>query len=261
MKNGRQNIELQTAMGQRVYERLARTHLFSHPCSQCSCPSFHTQPCSVSSTSRTPQNPIPIHLHGSDFGRCVRAIYFNATQPPLHLSAAKQLHWTDGHLHEAGMKFILRKVGFRLSPLHEKEYTFIFPFVLHPDGQIEWNGDTAILECKSVADSTFKRILREHMLPWAYYGQVHIYMLGFRIPQVILVLKNRNTGWLAFLRIPFDREYVLTRKQRFEELAHCFRQKTLPQREFERTSRECYFCEHREQCWNDHVELRERSSI
>jgi len=156
----------------------------------------------------------PCHTNrASEIGHpCLRYHYFlrtawdKAALPPTKL----QFYFDEGNLHEQAVLRLLQDVGFRVVESQRPFYIEKLKLSGHIDGKIEVGGKVFPLEIKSVSPTIFSHIEDTkdmlasdflHVILWPYQIQSYLGMSGE--DEAILILKNRLTGEIKDIAIPF----------------------------------------------------------
>lgn len=209
--------------------------------------------------------PLPrTHFHGSDWGRCIRSIYFECMtgRKPVE-NGEDAMRLNDGHFHEAMLVKSITLSGHTISHrdtidgeimIAEKVFpdsgqpnlSIAYLTVGHTDGVIDGK---AILECKAVKDWAWKNKFMKGLIPKQYYGQVQFYLHAHGMQTGFLAVKNRHTSEVHVFTIERDQEYIEKRRL---ELAAVFTAITkarviaIPKKE---EDDECRFCDFYNHCW------------
>lgn len=144
-------------------------------------------------------NEKPI-IRMSGAGYCPRAIsaglldYAPSEPPPWLKTSAKEGQW-----HEERIKKELRDEGYNVFD-EQLEVFLHYPdwdMQGHIDGKVTAPGSDKIqlLECKSMSQYEFDRWMRGGFNAfYPYAAQITCYMAATEIPEVLYVIRNRNTG-------------------------------------------------------------------
>lgn len=146
-------------------------------------------------------------------GSCEAAIAYGFRGYPDTAPAPRLKRiFRDGHRIEETVIYDLKKAGLHVmevDPMTGEQWTFTSyegHAIGHADGLVEVDGDTVLLEIKSMNDSKFKEyeskgVKHSHR---HYYGQVQ-FMLGMsKIQKCLFVAYNKNTSDYFSEVIEFD---------------------------------------------------------
>jgi CRISPR/Cas system-associated exonuclease Cas4 (RecB family) len=122
-------------------------------------------------------------------------------------------------------------------------------------GSIIYRGspnDVIIVELKSIKDSGFQRLggkpKQEHS------DQVMLYMHETGIKKGIVFYENKNTQELAEFAVDYNEADATRILDKIRYCGACYKNKTLPEKPFEKHDFDCLFCDYRENCWpSDHT--------
>lgn len=202
----------------------------------------HERPCSLCIQTDFDFSILP-HFHGSDFGKCLRAVQVEKYQPaPDPVPVEKQAQFADGHVHEAaivrtlmsggvlinhlpgmlgdeGCEFFVtidlrtgkkKSISFQdASRMQSDSSSWLSEKILaagHVDGVID---DTYLLECKAVKDWAFKSKIDVKRPPENYLMQMRFYMMGLDLLSGFLVVKNRDTSEIKIANVQRDDAAVI----------------------------------------------------
>lgn len=198
------------------------------------------------------------HFHGTDFGKCPRAVEYEKISWEEKVYDDKTLVFlADGHIHEAATARAMRAAGLKVDHrtdahegVMEDEFTVIFRgsgedgkilkfsnpldafkkkegddivMVGHTDGIIQDvstpNSEKFIFEHKAVKDWSFNNKWKKGIIPGAYYGQTQAYITAHELSGGFLVCKNRSTGEiLEPILVPRDDKFVWGKVEIFREV-------------------------------------------
>ncbi len=109
-------------------------------------------------------------------------------------------------------------------------------------------GMLAIVELKSAKDKQFKRMLKEG--PYTgYICQLQFYMHMTGIPRGVIFMENKDTQELTEWWYEYDQAMAAQLVEKAQMVVSCVDAQLLPEREYEKTSFECRFCDYAEACW------------
>ena len=157
----------------------------------------------------------PCHTNrASEIGHpCLRYHYFlrtawdKAALPPTKL----QFYFDEGNLHEQAVLRLLQDVGFRVVESQRPFYIEKLRLSGHIDGKIEVGGKVFPLEIKSVSPIIFNQIekvsdldLSDFVYVRKWPLQIQSYLGLGQEKEAVLILKNRLTGEVKDISIPYD---------------------------------------------------------
>lgn len=197
----------------------------------------HSRPCSICRLTDYRFRNFP-HFHGTDFGRCSRAVQVDSYRPaPIPSTLQEKQFFSDGHLHERAIVETLRLGGLSITNREDSKagiptsefITYLnintgipkitivtkdeetlksiisqrpeldeIVIVGHVDGIIE---DKYLIEIKAVSDWSFHNKFHPKYLPKSYLAQMQIYMHCRRLIKGFLIVKNRNDSEIAWFQI------------------------------------------------------------
>jgi hypothetical protein len=205
-------------------------------------------PCSICRKTEHNWQKYP-HFHGSDFGRCIRAIQFDKLVGKEEFSTEDMIKFRDGHTHEADIAAILRAAGRKVDHRHDapppqintdefivqidtvngkfktlqkaparstsftKKDSLII--VGHTDGVID---DEYLLECKAVKDWAFKNKFKMRNIPDNYVAQMRTYMFFLDLVAGFLFAKSRHTSEIRVFEIKRDDRQIIKKAQQLRKI-------------------------------------------
>lgn len=189
------------------------------------------------------------HFHGTDFGKCLRAVQYGKIMERTPIDRLKRPHLADGHLHEAATVMALRAAGFEVDYRQDSETgvctdEFIAGWrvgatepiiykdiktcrknrtddeviiVGHTDGRI--NG-RIVLEHKAVEKYAFEQFSKGKTNP-AYEAQTKCYITHLDCEAGVLVVKWREKAQFCKpFWIPRDDLFIRERVDEFRQITN-----------------------------------------
>jgi hypothetical protein len=209
-------------------------------------------PCSLCRNTKHDFKKYP-HFHGSDFGRCVRAIQFDKLVSKEEFDQDSKALLRDGHVHEAAMVELLRAGGRKISHRHDAprgqvktdefmvtvdtvtgEFNTLADWkeavgvhkknelsedhiivVGHTDGVID---DEYLLECKAVKDWAFKNKFKMRNIPKNYVAQMRTYMYFLNLLSGFLFAKSRHTSEIRVFEIKRNDRQIIKKCKELRQI-------------------------------------------
>lgn len=148
---------------------------------------------------------------------CKKWIWLKYNNHPSKTPSGRVLRlFKLGEIIEEELKKDLLRCGYNVFNA-QKEIKFEYDDICltgHIDGIIEGlreSGQLHLLECKSMADKYFKKVVKEGYENYnpQYKAQIHAYMLGLKIKNAFVTVYNKNTSELYQERIKLKKDWIL----------------------------------------------------
>lgn len=202
------------------------------------------------------------HFHGSDWGRCVRAVWFERTigKSQQECTGENAMFLNDGHLHEALLLKCIEMGGHIISDRDTRDgeimtidavvvpggMTFNVVTVGHTDGVMD---EEIVIECKAVKDWAWKNKFILGLIPPTYYGQVQYYLHAHKKERAFLIIKHRHTSEIIIFEIKASAAYITKRKLLLAGIEVAIKQRLAIAVPFPMPTDECRFCDWYNLCW------------
>ena len=137
-------------------------------------------------------------FRASAIGSCEAALVHSLRgMEPSPPPESMMRRFEDGHLHEPAILNHLRKMGWTIDEAQKELVVSVsdqIRIVGHIDGLGEKDGLHAVVECKALSDSGYKKWVKEGFEGFPRYSmQISVYMNALKLPAVFAV-KNKNSG-------------------------------------------------------------------
>ena len=201
------------------------------------------------------------HYHWSDWGKCIRAVWFERTVGKNEtITPEDAMKLADGHLHEALMLKQIMMGGHKITHRDTKDgeikkvdrvvvpggMTIIVSTIGHTDGVMD---DEIVIECKAVKDWAWKNKFEHGLIPPTYYGQVQFYLHAHNKDRAFLVVKHRHTSEIMIFEIKRNHAYIARRKLELAGVEVAILQRMAIKVPFDAPTDECRFCSFYNMCW------------
>lgn len=115
----------------------------------------------------------------------------------------------------------------------------------HPDGLVIDNGETLLLEVKSMSSYSFDDFVKG-MIDESYRTQINCYMFALKLKRCVLVGYNKDSGVLHEMTIEFDPKIVKAAQENLIKVIHSTKE-NLPERRYEPNEKgfypwQCRYC-------------------
>lgn len=172
----------------------------------------------------------------------------------------------DGNLHEVAVLALLEKIGFQAlrRQMTGQVLRYNVPIITATLDTIlkAPNGEMILAEIKSVSCFSFDKLnsiedLLANKFYAAYYDQIQIYLEAFHdaVPKengALLIMKNKNSGQLKTIFIPYDAERVAMLKEKAHSIKRAIESPEAAQLEWLASERlndsECIECPYKIPC-------------
>jgi len=202
------------------------------------------------------------HFHGSDWGKCVRLVWFDTlgAKAKEERTGEDAMRLNDGHLHEALLLKAIQMGGHTITHRDQKDGEIeVTEMVQLPGGsslEIRTLGHTdgvmdgeVVIECKAVKDWAWKNKFCKGLLPPTYYGQCQFYLHAHKKTRCFLVVKHRHTSEVMIFVIDYDIEHINRRRLQLAGIKVAVQNRLAIKVPFAAPTDECRFCEQYNQCW------------
>lgn len=201
------------------------------------------------------------HFHGSDWGTCIRAVWFEMTTGKHEERTGEDaMRLNDGHLHEALLLKCVEMGGHKITNRDTKDgeirtvdevvvpggMVFHVVTVGHTDGVMD---EETVIECKAVKDWAWKNKFEKGLIPPTYFGQCQYYLHAHKKQRAFLVVKHRHTSEVMIFEIKYDPRYIAQRRLMLAGVTVAIKQRMAIAVPFSAPTEECRFCTFYNLCW------------
>jgi CRISPR-associated protein Cas4 len=192
----------------------------------------------------------------SDVAKCLRVLVYQwRGETGLTPEARLFFVLSDGETHHKLIVQQLERTGrievvMKEAPLKDKERNISGKL----DALIKFNNRFYVLEIKSINRYGFDEIIRQgpnedHTIQLQLY--LHFVKNTYQIDtqQGILLYKCKDTARFYDFIIDYNENVVQDFFEKLKIVEEHLRNKTLPERQYERTDWHCRYCEYRQTCW------------
>lgn len=222
---------------------------------------------------------IPDKFYPSSVGLCNRAIIYQMMGYPKKTPDERVLLiFENGHGFHNRMEKLFRDAGVLIAdelPIKSEELKISGRsdaiikdpeyIVGDDDPSISlagFNGETLyegprdaviIIELKSIGDNGFNRLTREPKLEHVKQLQLYLHLTGLK--RGVLLYENKNTQELKEFKVDYDPVIAEEVIHKVKTIHAHMTDGTIPEKEFDRSSFECRYCDFKDICWpNNRVE-------
>lgn len=195
----------------------------------------------------------PPNLYPSGIGYCSRSLAMGMLNYPRAMPDAQSLRvFANGDSMHDRFQAWLTNAGILVAtevPIKDP----IMRLSARADGIIRIPGDNAagslaVLELKSAKDRQFNRMRKEGPYPgYVYQLQFYLHMTGLQYG--VIFMENKDTQELQEWWYEYDPQIAEQLVEKSRMVVSCVDAGILPEREYEKTSFECRFCDYAELCW------------
>lgn len=204
---------------------------------------------------RNHSSDAPKFFYPSSIGNCSRAIAMDMLGYPQEEVDPKFIRIVqNGNAVHTRYEDYLRSTGLLVGveiPIRDR--------VLRISGRIDavirlpldnGAGKLAVVEFKSSNERRYKEAVANDRPDDAYVKQVQLYMHMLGIDLACIILENKNTQDMWEYWVEYDESEAMWCIDKISMIISCVDAGILPEREFEKTSTSCRYCNFREECWN-----------
>lgn len=196
----------------------------------------------------------------SEIGGCPRALQYKTLGYPAEpFTPETILIFRDGHMHEAEVLSLLSKIGH----VSNKQMTISKKYKHNGQHFVITGTIDAVLDGKMVIDvksmSTFRFKYLDKNYPqdfMSYVEQVRLYMDMLNLDAGGLLIKDKNSGELAFKTVSNEQALLDLILDRVAEIHRLAKEKKFIARPYGRNTWQCTSCQYRLQCWKIPMEPR-----
>lgn len=219
------------------------------------------------------QRPKVENFYPSSVGVCSRAIVYSMIGYPKKIPDERALLiFENGHSFHNRMEKIFRDAGVLIAdelPIKNAELKISGrsdaiirdPEYVAKDGEstitlLGFNGEALyegvrdaviIVELKSINDNGFSNRLSKPKPEHVRQLQLYMHLTGLK--RGILLYENKNNQNLKEFEVPYDADIASEVINKIKNVHTHVENKTLPDKEYERSSFECRYCDYKEICW------------
>jgi len=191
----------------------------------------------------------------SDAGKCLRALVYQWRGEKVKSPNGRLFFiFADGNLHHELIVKQLEEAGVTVTmkeaPIRDNERNISGKL----DALIKMDKNYYVLEIKTINRRGFDEVMRtgakeEHVLQLQLYLHYVQNLFKIQAKQGIILYKNKDTSHFADFPIDYDETYVNSFFEKLKVLENHVKDKTFPDRSYERDDWHCSYCDYRETCW------------
>lgn len=197
-------------------------------------------------------------LRLSAIGRCPRQNAYKLLgfeENGKEIDARARMVFLMGDLTELAVVGLCKSVGINVTATGADQKDVEIDGVKgHPDGIVTMEGNTYLLEVKSMSSFSFKDF-EEGKLDDGYRYQINAYMFALGLSKAIVIALNKDAGVLGEMIVSRDDVIVTDIKQRIKDIRSATKE-DLPYRPYQPNEKgwlpwNCGYCNFAFTCWPD----------
>ena len=229
---------------------------------------------------RAARNKPVVRVYPSSIGKCTRSVVYKMLGYPVPLPEPIGLsRMENGDYFHSRMEERFAKMGILVAPelpilneelnisgrtdavifnpnANESKYDDVLT-LRDREGKEVWTGvnkEIALVELKSINSKGFSRVLSKGPEN-GHPEQLLLYMYLTGIKQGLLLYENKNDQSLHEIWIDYDEVKVQKIIDKINTINHCVKTEVLPDREGSRSSFVCGWCDFKDVCWCENVNI------
>jgi len=188
----------------------------------------------------------------SGFHKCDRYLVYRlfGYQKESKFSARTHRIFDNGHYTHDRLCDYFDRMGV-LVEVEREFWTVDPPIHGFVDAVLMINGNEVPVELKSISEFGFKKWKDLNSHDPKHYTQLQLYLWALDLPVGILLYENKNNQALLKFETKRDDAHIEEVLDSFRKAYNVFQDGNLPERPFEKDSKECSNCDAKIYCWAD----------